>query len=149
MKEKNAPFFPDREVIILSRSGVWIADGVEITHAPTRRLFARSLKRDDQGYFLQIGRETKRITVEDTPYFILRVDGTPSTRITLTLNDETHEPLNPGTLHYSNGRLTCAVKNGAFEARFLSAPYYDLLSHLEEDENGYFLRFGNQCARLQ
>ena len=95
MPKDRAPFFVDREVIILNRYGIWLADGIEITHEPTRRLFARSLKRDpsNKNYYLEVGREKKQIQVEDTPYFILRIDGDSSTGYELSLNDETREPL--------------------------------------------------------
>jgi len=139
MSQENAPFFVDTEVIRLTRSGVWMSDGTEITHEPARRLFARSLKRDDQGWILCVGRETKRIEVEDTAYFIHRVDGTPDEGYLLWLNDETLESLDPGTLLYRPGRLTCRLGRGE-EARFLHSAYIDLLRGLSEDEQGYFLR---------
>ena len=142
----NAPFFVDNEVITLTRNGIWIADGVEISHEPTRRLFARSLKRDDQGYSLHVGRETKRINVEDTAYFVVRVDGEPAHGFELTLSDESRETLDPRTLSYRPGRLICRIKNekspDAEDAKFLHAPYFDLLRHLEEDAQGYFLKIG-------
>lgn len=138
MSQGNAPFFVDNEVITLTRNGVWLSDGTEITHEPTRRLFARSLKRDSLGWTLQVGRETKRITVEDTGYFIHRIDGSPEMSYELWLNDETREPLDPTTLHYQPGRLSCRLARGE-EAKFLHAAYFDLLKDLGEDERGYFL----------
>lgn len=145
MDPTNAPFFVDNEVIQLTKNGVWIADGTEITHEPTRKLFARSLVRDSKGgYSLVIGRETKAIEVEDTAHFVIRVDGTPKLGVSLTLSNETQEPLQPGTLNYRPGRLTCLIKNGTEEAKFLHAPYFDLLKHLEEDSNAYYLKFGTK-----
>ena len=82
--------FRDEEVIIITRGGLWLADGQEITHEPTRKLFARSLKKDSQGYFLSIGRETKRIQVEDTAYFVTRIEGSSASGWMVFLNDETH-----------------------------------------------------------
>lgn len=146
-ENQNAPFFIDREVIILSKNGVWIADGSEITHEPTRRLFARSLKKDAEGYFLHIGRETKKIQVEDTAYFVHRLDGTSEAGYTLLLNDETSERLDPETLNYRPGRLTCKIKNQTEEAKFLHAPYFDLLKNLQENSNSYFLEFGPKQKR--
>ena len=146
---ENAPFFVDNEVIVLTRNGIWIADGMEISHEPTRRLFARSLKNDASGYFLAIGRETKRIAVEDTAYFVLRIDGTPATGVELWISDESREKLDPATLNYRPGRLVARVKrNSEEEAKFLHAPYFDLLRHLEEDERAYFLRFGGHKIEL-
>jgi hypothetical protein len=145
---QNAPFFVDREVIVVGRNGVWLADGVEITHEPTRRLFARSLKRDSEGYFLAIGRETKRVVVEDTAYFVLRVKGDFVQGYEVVLNDETRERLDPETLAYRPGRLTCRVKGGTEEARFLSVAYFDLLKELQENENEYFLKIGGATVVL-
>jgi len=135
---KQAPFFVDNEVIVLTRNGIWIADGTEISHEPTRKLFARSLKKDAEGYYLHIGRETKRITVEDTAYFVSRVDGDPRAGYEIWVNDETREPLDPASLKYRPGRLTCRLGRGE-EAKFLHAAYFDLLRHLEEDGREYFL----------
>ena len=137
----NAPFFIDNEVIVLARNGTWLADGMEITHEPTRRLFARSLHRDDQGYLLQVGRETKRIQVEDTAYFVEALEGGPAEGFVLRLSDDAREKLNPQALAYRPGRLTCRInRHGKPEdARFLHAAYFELLKHLEEDPHSYYL----------
>jgi hypothetical protein len=139
--QQNAPFFVDREIIVLTRNGIWLADDTEISHEPTAKLFARSLKKDNQGYYLHIGRETKRIKVEDTAYFVTRIDGDPRKNVTLSLNDQTQETLNPLTLKYRPGRLTCRIKEGQEEARFLHRSYFDLLKDLQEDEKSYYLEF--------
>ncbi len=151
MTNENAPFFIDREVIVLTKNGVWLADGTEITHDPTRRLFAKSLKKDKAGYFLHIGRETKRIDVEDTAYFVYRVDfieGDPDRGVELWINDETKERLDPFTLQYRPGRLVCKIKNGKEEAKFLHAAYFDLLKDLKEDRTHYYLLFGKRRVNL-
>ena len=142
MPEQHNPFgFTDNEVIRLTANGIWIADGHEITHDPTRKLFARSLFKDEQGYYLHIGRETKRIEVEDTAYFVHRVDGNPADGFELWLNDEARERLDPSTLSYRPGRLSCRIerRGDPEQAKFLHAAYFDLLKHLEEDASSYFL----------
>jgi uncharacterized protein len=135
-------FFVDHEVIMLSKNGIWYADGIEITHEPTLKLFAKNLRKDQDGYFLQIGRETKRIHVEDTAYFVHRIEGNPENGYRVYLNDETQEPLDPHTLAYRPGRLTCKAKNAFEEAKFLHAPYFDLLKELKEDTATYFIEVG-------
>jgi len=147
--ESNAPFFVDNEVITLCANGTWVADGYEITHEPTRRLFARSLKHDSQGYFLSIGRETKRIIVEDTAYFVHRIDRSPG-QVTLWINDEKQEPLHPESLSYRPGRLTCRIERDgrAEDARFLHAAYFDLLRELEEDASHYFVTLAGKRVTL-
>jgi hypothetical protein len=109
----NAPFFADRETIRLTRQGTWLSDGTEIDHEGTRRLFARSLFRDEQGYWLRIGPESKLIEVEDTAYFVTGLEGSPGGGYRVRLNDESVEPLDPATLRYAPGRLTCGrLSNG-------------------------------------
>jgi hypothetical protein len=149
MTTGNAPFFVDNEVITLTKNGIWIADGTEITHEPTRRLFARSLKKIDQGYQLEIGRETKRIHVEDTAYFVIRIDETQDGRLELLLSDETREILDPSTLNYRSGRLTCRIKNSQEEAKFIHAPYMDLLQSLKEDSQGYYLELKSKNEKIR
>jgi hypothetical protein len=138
---KNAPFFVDKEVIVLNQNGIWLSDGQEITHEATRKIFSKNLKKDVQGYFIQIQHETKYIQVEDTAYFVTRVDGEPGMGFTITLSDETQEKLNAQTLHYRPGRLTCEIKRSGNRerAKFLHAPYFDFLKHLEEDDKSYFI----------
>ncbi len=145
----NAPFFVDNEVIILSQNGTWLADGTEITHEPTRRLFARSLKKDEKGYFLAIGHETKHIHVEDTAYFVQRIEGNQEEGYELLINDETREKLHPHTLKYRPGRLICRIKSNQEEARFLHAAYFDLLKSLQEDPSSYYLEFGLSQQKLR
>jgi hypothetical protein len=141
------PGYVDTEIIRLTKNGVWLADGHEISHQPTLRLFARSLKRDEKSYFLHIGREMKRIVVEDTAYFVERIEGSPVQGYVLHINDGTSEKLNPGTLCYQSGRLTCLVHSGEDEAKFLSIPYMELLRLADEDEKGYFIQIeGNRIG---
>jgi hypothetical protein len=137
----------DHEKMVLTRNGIWLADGEEISHEPTRRLFAKSLHHDSKGYFLYIGHETKRIEVEDTAYFVQRIEH-HGKRIEVWLSDDTREPLDFATLIYSPGRLTCKIKQGKEEAKFLSVPYNELLKDLDEDEAGYFLRNGGNRVVL-
>jgi hypothetical protein len=139
---QNAPFFVDKEVITLTKNGVWMSDETEIDHEQTVRMFARSLKKDAEGYYLQVGRDTKRIIVEDTAYFVLGIEGAPQTGFQIRINEGSIMPLDPTTLTYRPGRLTCqftrpdGVKE---EAKFLHAAYFDLLRGLEEDGKSYYL----------
>ena len=144
----NAPFFVDLEVLRLTKNGIWMSDDTEITHEPTRKLFSRSLVRDGGGYSLKVGRESKRVEVEDTAYFVTQIDGTPRTGVRVRLSDETEEALDPATLSYRPGRLTCRIKKGQEEAKFLHAAYFEFLKDLEEDNHAYFLSFGKTRIEL-
>jgi hypothetical protein len=142
------PGYKDTEVLLLTREGVWLADGEEISHDPTRRLFAKSIRRDEKGYFIHVGHEFKRIEVEDTAFFVQRLEGSPEAGYRAILSDETEEPVDPRSLTYRPGRLTCRVKAGEEEARFLRSPYFEILRHLEEDDATYFVRLGGVQALL-
>lgn len=139
---RQTPFFIDREIIVLSKNGIWLSDGIEITHEQTLRLFSKSLHKDEKGYFIQVGPETKRIEVEDTPYFIQRLEGDSLNGFEVLLNDESRERLNPESIEYKPARLTCRVKSNQ-EAKFLHQPYFDLLKNLQEDHLHYFLEFNS------
>lgn len=129
----------DTETIRINGKGLWLADDREITHEPTVRLFSRSIRRDEKGYFLHIGQEYKRIEVEDTAFFVLRAQGSAEEGYDLLLSDETWERLDPATLIYRPERLVCRIKGGEEEAKFLNPAYLDLLKDLREDGHWYFL----------
>lgn len=142
------PGYVDLEVIVLTREGIWLADGEEISHEPTRRLFARSVVRRADGWYLVIGRETKKIEVEDTAFFVQRLDGDPARGFTVLLSDQTEERLDPSTLVYRPGRLVCRIHDGRDEAKFLSAPYHDLLKNLQQSGEAYVLKIEGKTVRL-
>jgi hypothetical protein len=131
--------FRDNEEIRLTRGGIWLSDGEEITHQETVRLFHRSIHRETDGYSIRIGKESKKIVVEDTPYFVLGLAGSTRTGWELRLSDESRERLNAATLNYRPGRLVARVKNESEDAKFLNPAYFEILKDLEEDDAGYFL----------
>lgn len=64
--------------IRISRDGTWLYQGTPIKRPELVRLFARILKRDQEGvYWLETPHERGRIRVEDAPFIIvgLRVEG--------------------------------------------------------------------------
>jgi hypothetical protein len=148
---EETPIFTDREVIRLTKDGVFLSDGEEIAHARTIEAFHRFLGRDETGYFIKIGRDFKRIEVEDTAYFVTEIewDGTPGAEtVQLKLNDGTSERLKPETLTYRPDRLACRIKDGEEEAKFLRKPYLELLMHALAERDGYAISIGGQTIRL-
>lgn len=145
-------FFVTGEKIVLKSNGIWFADGIEITHEQTRDLFFRivhwkkSENQRPESFYLTLGYETIAIDVEDTAFFVKSVDFS-KTRCTLTLTDESTVSLRPDDLEYRGAALYVNISashgdkiNPAYPwARFISAPYYDLLSRLEEDDDYYFI----------
>jgi predicted DCC family thiol-disulfide oxidoreductase YuxK len=126
---------PD-ETLALTAEGEWLADGEPIEHELTKALFSKSLTRHDDGsWWLEVGRERKPVEVEDTAYFVRSLIGTAEHGYRLRLSDGSEEPLRPETLLLINDRLTCLTAAG-HEAKFLRAPYAELLMQTLERTNG-------------
>jgi hypothetical protein len=141
--EVDQNIFSFYEDLILTKNGVWLSDQEEITHERTILAFSRNIHRSQNGYEIRIGRERKPIHIEDTMFFITSIEGAPEIGFTIRTNDQRIGELDPETLRYRPGRLTCRVpdpNSGMMEeAKFLSTAYYEILKHLEHDENGYWI----------
>lgn len=146
----ESPIFIDRETIRLTKDGVFLSDGEPIVHERTVEAFHRFLGRDAEGYFIAIGKDFKRIEVEDTAYFVTGIEWkeSPPGTVELRLNDGTRELLDPETLNYREERLTCRVKGGKEEAKFLRQPYVELLMNALSDRDGYVIQLGGRTIRL-
>ncbi len=139
--ELDQSFFSFFESIILTKEGTWLSNGEEITHPNTQIAFSRNIYRCPEGFEIRIGRDKKVIHVEDTLYFIVGIDGAPELGFSIRLNDGRQVELNPDTLQYRPGRLTCKVWNpneGTHdEAKFLTTAYYELLKYIEKNDSGF------------
>lgn len=135
-------FFGIFEDIILTKNGVWLSNGEEITHEKTTLAFSRNLFRCPEGWEIRLGQEKKVIHVEDTPYFVISIDGAPEIGFSMMTNDGRAQELDPATIKYKPGRLTCSVfhpnEKTHEEARFLSAAYYEILKYLVSEKDGGF-----------
>lgn len=140
-------YFGIEETLVLSKQGVWLSNEQEITHAATVQAFFRFLHCDESGqWWIQIGREKKPVTVEDTPAFVRSIHGTPERGYRIGIvSQEALEDLKIKTLRYQPGRLTCRTAMGR-EARFLQGPYHELLKTIGHDKQGYYLEI--QGARI-
>ncbi len=123
------------EEIRLTTEGLFLVDGEEITHERTLALFYRSVIKEGDQYFLQVGDERKPIIVEDTTVFVKHAD---PHALKIWLSDGREEALDPATISYTQGRLTCKTGQG-LEARFTRSAYYDFLRQLEQDDGGFFI----------
>ncbi len=106
--------------IVLDDNGRFFHDGQPISHPRLQRALARWLDRhpDNQRFILNNGHDWCYLTVRDTPFFVTRIQVSP-TRVTLTLSDETTEPLDAESLTVGGDDvLRVLVKQGQFEARF-------------------------------
>ncbi len=150
--EIDNSFFSFFENIILTKNGIWLSGGEEITHERTMLAFARNIYRCKDGYEIRIGRESKTIHVEDTIFFVTSVEGSPEIGFTLHLNDQRSVELEPITLQYKPGRLTSRVydPNSGLkeEAKFLSPAYYEILKYLQQDDAGFSITIEGRKIHL-
>jgi hypothetical protein len=113
--------------------GDWYDDDVQVTHAGILTNLRAGLRRDAQGYFIQT-RVRIPVEVADAPFVVTRFarEGGP---LVVHLNDGTQESVDPGTLRVGAADVPyCAVKGGAFEARFSRAAAHQLWALAEHDE---------------
>ena len=124
--------------IRFGKDGLWYSDDEVIPNRAIRRLFSRTLRvlPDGRGR-LELGEDKADVVIEDTPWVVTAVEGSPTAGFTVTLNDETRERLDPGSLRVgAENVLYCRVKGGAHEARFLRPAYYELTRHVESGAGG-------------
>ncbi len=149
----DSSFFGIFEDLILTKNGIWLSNGEEISHEKTLLAFSRNLYRCKDGFEIRIGPERKAVHVEDTLYFVKSLEGDPAIGYTLSLNDGRKAELAPETLCYRPGRLTCKVphpnEGTNEEAKFLSQAYYQILSHLEPEKDGFRLTIEGKTVHFR
>jgi hypothetical protein len=124
--------------IRFGRDGRWYSDDEPIPNRAICRLFSRAMRVQPDGRGrLELGEDKADVIIEDTPWVVTAVEGAPEAGFHVVLNDETREPLAPGTLRVGSEHvLYCRVKGGAHEARFLRPAYYELMRHAEAGPAG-------------
>ena len=133
-------------LIFVSKEGKWFHKGAEIIHRPIFLWMIQSLEKTEDGLFIiHMNHQKCFLEVEDTPLVVQRVDWIQDgpeeqAHIRITLNDESREILDPGTLSISSESvLYCTVKNNQFPARFLRPAYYQIAENITEDNSGGFV----------
>jgi uncharacterized protein len=117
----------------IDADGIWYDGGVEITHAGIVANLRGTLRRDAAGYFIQT-RVRIPVRVDDVPLLVTRVERRADS-LHVWLNDGEEENVDPATLRVEDRDIPyCAVKSGAFEARFTRAAAFQLLALAEYDE---------------
>ncbi|TMA37615.1 MAG: DUF1285 domain-containing protein [Deltaproteobacteria bacterium] len=119
--------------IKFGKDGRWYSDDELIPNRAIGRLFSRALQVLPDGRArLELGEDRADVIIEDTPWVVTAVEGSPQQGFTIVLNDETRELLDPATLRIgAENVLYCRVKGGAHEARWLRPAYYDLMRYAE------------------
>jgi len=127
----------------IDKSGNWYQDGIRIRHRGTYLYNNRLLDVDGEGrFFVDEGSGRLYAEVEDAP-FVVKMVHRRGDEFFLTLNDETEELLDFGSLRMSGENVPYAsVKNGRFEARFSRPAYYELMKSADKEGNDYFIELG-------
>ncbi len=135
--------------IRLNARGNWTHEGLIFENKRIIDLFSRSVGRTEGGtWVLEIGRFTYPIVVEDTGFFVERVDWSDDPP-PLLLSDRSEEMLDLDTLTYqSGGRLYCRVKQGDFRARFKRSAYHSIIDHLQERDGEIVIAIGDREKTL-
>lgn len=127
--------------IHIDSEGAWFYEGNEITRREILEHFMANLRRtEDGGYVIQVGANTCRVDVADTPFVVVRADRARSQssgaeEILLSFRNVSRlEVLNPETLRVGEGHVMyCEVCDGTFPARFSRPAYYQLAEWIMED----------------
>lgn len=124
--------------IVLDSEGRFWDHGELVTHRGMMDAFASWIRRHprDGRYVLCNGYDWTYFRVEDAPYFVRAVGGTPEAP-TLVLSDRSEEPLDPRRLSVGAGdALYAEVKGGEYEARFTPSAQLALAPLLVEGARG-------------
>jgi uncharacterized protein len=128
--------------ISFGKDGWWYANDERIQNRRINVLFSQHLRKTQDGaYEIAIGWDRVTVVIDDAPFVITRVTEDQTQGLILRLNDESEETLDPATLSIGEDNvLYCRVKSGEHLARFLRPAYYQLTTHVQEDERmGTFL----------
>ena len=134
------------DIVTIDRQGRWWYEGRQIIHPDVLALFKQSLEKDAQTGDLCIHYrgQTLPVEVESCPFFIrdIRVERDAEgilQAVTLVLDDDTEEVLDPDTLRLNgHGVLEAAVKKGEFTACCLPTAHFRLAGLFEESSGGGF-----------
>jgi hypothetical protein len=127
-----------QSAIVLDADGRFWDHGELVTHRGMQDAFATWIRRHplDGRYILCNGYDWTYFHVEDVPFFVRRVGGTPQ-RPTLVLSDQTEELLDPAQLRLgARDAVYVWIKEGAHEARFSPAAQLELAPFLVETSEG-------------
>jgi hypothetical protein len=123
--------------ISFRKDGRWYCDGEPITNRAICRLYARAMTIDANGHArLELGEDRALVDVEDTPWVVTGIDGSPEQGIEIILNDDSREPLDLTTLTVGAGDVLYARARGGLRVRFLRPAYYHLMRHAQPAPGG-------------
>jgi len=135
--------------IRLTGEGVWLHDGVEITHKRTVELFFKSVLYKKGKYFLTGEKVPVPITVDDVAIFVRGIKNRNG-HVVLKLSNGLEENLDISSVDVGEGnQLYCLTQNGDVPAKFERKVYYELMKNLKEIDGYYGLEIGGLFYPVQ
>jgi hypothetical protein len=139
--------------LVLHHDGRWSHEGQPIRNRRIREKFDRSVRYlPEQGkYVVQVGRFRGEIEVEEAGFFVRDVDLAGGE---LVLSDGSQDAFDLESLRVSelDGAYLCTVKRelvpGGLPARFTHAAQAELLSAVDETEEGPVIRLEGRLRRM-
>ena len=132
---------------VVDREGRIFHEGSEVVDPLVLRFFLRAMRRTAEGRWLVVCQgEQNWFEADGTPFVVQRLrvlapDGGPAS-VELGLAGDWREPLDPTTLETEDGQLFCAVRRGAFRARFGRVAMQQVAAFLVDDGAGPCLVLG-------
>ena len=143
-------------LIYIDKEGQWYHEGAEMIRRDFIRIFYENMEMDSQGrYVILWGGKRCLVEVEDTAFVVWNMrhqdaDAGENERFVLQLSDDSSEDLIPNSLYVgSDNVLYCKVKNAAFPARFSRAAYYQLATHIVEEDDNFYLPFNHRKYEIK
>jgi hypothetical protein len=139
--------------LVLHHDGRWTHEGQPILNRRIREKFDRSVRYlpDQAKYVVQVGRFRGEIEVEEAGFFVRDVD---LDRAGVILSDGSRDALDLESLRVSglDGAYLCTVKRelapGGLPARFTHAAQAELLTAVEDGEEGPMIRLGGRLRPM-
>jgi len=143
-------------LIYIDKEGQWYHEGAEMIRRDFIRIFYENMEMDSQGrYVILWGGKRCLVEVEDTAFVVWNMrhrdaDAGGKERFVLQLSDDSSEDLIPDSLYVGRDNvLYCKVKKTAFPARFSRAAYYQLATHIVEENDNFYLPFNHRKYEIK
>ena len=131
------------------KNGRWFEDGILVEHSGMQKAFDSWVARAPDGRLcLKNSIHWVYVEIEGPPVFVrsLRMG---EACVYLRLSSGREETLNAESLYLTeNGEMYCLVHDQTLEARFDSAPLATLSDLLEQSDEGFVLRLGDNVYSL-
>ena len=143
-------------LIYIDKEGQWYHEGAEMIRRDFIRIFYENMEMDSQGrYVILWGGKRCLVEVEDTAFVVWNMrhrkeDAGGKERFVLQLSDDSSEDLRPDSLYVGRDNvLYCKVKEAVFPARFSRAAYYQLATHIVEENRNFYLPVNHRKYEIE